>query len=77
MKDHPVTGEANIAGFDTRWGLIEDDTLPTYINLVENDPARVEAILNESVRDRIDEMRLAERWPIIVDGLVESEVRVW
>lgn len=68
---------SNIADFDTRWGLIEDDTLPTYIDLVENDPDQVEDILTASVRDRIDELRLAERWPIIIDGLVDTEVRAW
>lgn len=68
---------SNIADFDTRWGLIEDDTLPKYIDLVENDPDRVEDILNGSVRDRIDDLRLSDRWPTIVDGLVETEVRLW
>lgn len=68
---------SNIADFDTRWGLIKDDTLPVYLDLVENDPGRVEEILNSSVRGRIDDLRLIDRLPTIVDGLVDTEVRVW
>jgi uncharacterized protein YukE len=68
---------SNIADFDTRWGLIEDDTLPTWTHLVEDDPDRVERILNQSVRSRIDDLRLIDRVPEIVDGLVETKVRVW
>jgi hypothetical protein len=47
------------------------------IDLVENDPDQVEDIVTDSVRDRIDELRLSERWPVIIDGLVETEVRAW
>ncbi|MET0930744.1 MAG: hypothetical protein ABWX74_14585 [Aeromicrobium sp.] len=68
---------SNIADFDTRWGLIEDDTLPVYLDLVENDPGRVEDILRTPVRDRIDDMHLIDRWPDIVDGLVDTEVKAW
>jgi hypothetical protein len=68
---------SNIADFDTRWGLIEDDTLPVYLDLVENDPDRVERILNSSVRGRIDDLRLIDRVPTIIDGLVDTKVRAW
>ncbi len=68
---------SNISDFDTRWGLIEDDTLPVFIDLVENDPDQVEDILNESVRDRIDENRLVQRWPAILDSLVDGKFRLW
>ncbi|MGJ9414330.1 hypothetical protein ACHAAC_16630 [Aeromicrobium sp. CF4.19] len=69
--------QGNISDFDTRWGLIEDDTLPVFLDLVENDPDQVEDILSESVRDRIDENRLDERWPDILDSLVDGELRLW
>lgn len=68
---------SNIADFDTRWGLIEDDTLPAYLDLLKNDPDRVNEILNQDVRERIDEMRLSERWPDILDSLVDTDVRLW
>lgn len=68
---------SNIADFDTRWGLIEDDTMPAYLDLLKNDPDAVEDILNQDVRERIDEMRLSERWPDILDSLVDTEVRLW
>lgn len=67
----------NISDFDTRWGLIEDDTLPVFTDLVENDPDQVEDILNEPVRDRIDETRLSDRWPAILDSLVDGKFRLW
>ena len=67
----------NIADFDTRWSLIEEDTLPVFLDLVENDPDQVADILNGSVRDRIDENRLSERWPAILDSLVDGKVRLW
>jgi len=68
---------SNIADFDTRWGLIKDDTLPAYLDLIENDPGRANEILNQDVRERIDEMRLSERWPDILDSLVDTKVRLW
>lgn len=68
---------SNIADFDTRWGLIEDDTLPVYLDLVDDDPERVEQILTSSVRGRIDDVRLIDRLPTIVDGLVDTKVRAW
>ncbi|WP_374999749.1 hypothetical protein [Aeromicrobium sp. CTD01-1L150] len=67
----------NISDFDTRWNLIEQDTLPVFLDLVENDPDQVEEILNESVRDRIDENRLDQRWPDILDSLVDGKFRLW
>lgn len=68
---------SNIADFDTRWGLIEDDTMPAYLDLLKNDPDQVEDILQQDVRERIDEMTLAERWPDLLDSFVDTDVRLW
>ena len=51
--------------------------LPAYLDLLKNDPDQVEDILNQDVRERIDEMRLSERWPDILDSLVDTDVRLW
>ncbi|MGH3322547.1 MAG: hypothetical protein ACRDN9_20695, partial [Streptosporangiaceae bacterium] len=53
--------DGNIADFDTRWGLIEEDTLPAYLGVVDGDPAQAEEIIGSDVHDRIEEQRLVHR----------------
>jgi hypothetical protein len=48
----------NIAFFDDRWALIQEDTLPAYLDLIHNDPDAAAAIVGSSVDDRIDDYRL-------------------
>ena len=64
---------SNIADFHTRWRLIEDDTLPAFNTLVDNDPNRVQLILQEPFRSRTDDMRLSRRWARIIDDLSEKD----
>ncbi len=40
----------NISNADTRWDLIENDTLTAFQELIENDPERVEEILSATSR---------------------------
>ena len=65
----------SIADFDARWSLIEEHTRTGLLDLAENDSDQVDDILNRSVRDRIDENRLSERWPAILDSLVDVDPR--
>ncbi|MFY0409558.1 hypothetical protein [Solicola sp. PLA-1-18] len=76
---HTNIPTGNIADFDTRWDLIENDTLPAYLDLVENHPDQVEDILTTDVRDRIDDQRLSEQWDDILGTLtdVDVELRAW
>ena len=57
----------NIADFDTRWNLIEEDTLDKYLAVVDGDPDRAEEIIGSSVHDRIEEDRIYWRIDDIVD----------
>lgn len=65
--DNPLDGsveittplpDGNIAFLDDRWALIEEDTLPAYLDLIKNDPDTAAAIVGSSVDDRIDDYRL-------------------
>lgn len=68
--------DGNIADFETRWGLIEDDTLPSYLEIVDGDPAQARDIIGSDVHDRIEENRLVERLPEITERLgTDWEVR--
>lgn len=70
--------DGNISNADTRWDLIENDTLPAFQELIENDPERVEEILSGDVAERINDARLHNNiddlvgrlgdWQIDVDG---------
>lgn len=66
--------KGNIADFDTRWGLIEKDTMPKYLKLYEDDPDELKRILNQDVRERIDENRLIWRVDDILKSLTSAGV---
>lgn len=69
--------DGNIADFETRWNLIEADTLPAYQELLREDPDQAREIIGSDVHDRIEDERLSQRWDDIVRELVTNwEVRV-
>ena len=53
--------DGNVADFDDRWALIEQDTLPAYVDLVENHPEQAAEILSTPVADRVEEWRIVHR----------------
>ncbi|HYJ70241.1 MAG TPA: hypothetical protein VEX15_21525 [Nocardioidaceae bacterium] len=63
----------NIADFDTRWNLIEKDTLPAYQHLINDDPERAREIIGSNVHDRIEDGRLVHR----VDDITEDLLTDW
>ncbi|PSL04802.1 hypothetical protein CLV30_105269 [Haloactinopolyspora alba] len=63
-KGYPeVFDDGNIADFEDRWALIEQDTLPTFLELWRNDRERANEIISSPVGDRIDDNRMKERFP--------------
>lgn len=61
----------NIAHFEDRWDLIQEDTLPAFLDLWRNDRERTNDIISSPVGPRIDEQRMKERFPPlgwILDG---------
>ncbi|WP_166349225.1 hypothetical protein [Phytoactinopolyspora limicola] len=61
----------NIAHFEDRWALIQEDTLPAYLELMRNDREQANDIISSPVSNRIDEQRLKNQYPIlgwILDG---------
>jgi hypothetical protein len=65
--------DGNIADFDTRWNLIQKDTLPAYQHLINDDPERAREIIGSDVHDRIEEGRLVHR----VDDITEDLATDW
>lgn len=68
--------EGNVSNFDTRWDLIDNDTLPAYQKLLAENPDEVERILTESVSGRIDNARIHNNIDDILLRLADWEVRV-
>ncbi len=68
--------DGNLADFDTRWDLIENDTLPAYQELLRDDPELADEIIGSDIADRIEEYRLANRLDDIVGILLNWDVRV-
>jgi hypothetical protein len=50
--------DGNIASRDQRWQLITTDTLPAYLDLVENRPGELRALVETPVSQRIEESRM-------------------
>lgn len=48
----------NLASFDTRWDLISGDTLPTYQQILADNPEYARELVAQDVGDRIEENRL-------------------
>lgn len=65
--------DGNLADFDTRWDMIDQDTLPAFIDLVDNDPARARDVISGDMHERIEEQRLANR----IDSLAENFATNW
>jgi hypothetical protein len=66
----------NIAHFDDRWALIEEDTLPRYQDLLARDPDRARDIIGSDVAGRIADYRLSERVDDIVGQMLDWDVDV-
>jgi hypothetical protein len=76
--------DGNVADFDDRWALIEEDTLPAYVELLEQHPDEAASILSTPVADRVDEWRIVHRiddivtnWEPYVDVDVEADGSVF
>lgn len=65
--------DGNIAGFNDRWKLIETDTLPAYQELLSGDPERARDIVGSDFDERMDDQRLLNQLPEIVDRLTDLE----
>jgi hypothetical protein len=64
--------DGNIASFDDRWALIEQDTLPAFQELLSNDPELARELAKMSVEDRIEAVRLDDRIDDIAVHLLTS-----
>lgn len=56
--------------------VIEQDTLPAFQDLLERDPAQAQTLLEQPVGERIEDYRLATRWPDLVAQLADWDVEV-
>jgi hypothetical protein len=64
----------NISNKDSRWDYVLNDTLPAYQALLRDHPDQVRQIVSTPVDQRIDEQRLANRWPQLVGQLTNWDV---
>lgn len=64
--------DGNIATLVDRWRLIETDTLPAYLDLVQNDPERIHAELAAPFEERVDRYDLGSRWDDIAEELATA-----
>ena len=76
--------DGNVADFDDRWALIEEDTLPAYVELLEQHPDEAASILSTPVADRVESWRIVHRiddivtnWEPYVDVDVEADGSVF
>lgn len=71
-----VTGlpDGNISRFDDRWKLIQEDTLPAYLDLVNNDPDRANDIIASDFASRRQENSVVNRIPDILNDLTNVRV---
>ncbi len=60
----------NVANKDQRWDYVTHDTLPAFRKLLAEHPEQVRQILQTPIDQRIDEQRLYNRWPKLVDNVV-------
>lgn len=59
----------NVSDKDSRWDYVTKDTLPAYQKLLAEHPDEARRIIASDVDDRIDDQRLAHRWPQLLDHL--------
>lgn len=60
----------NVSDKDSRWDYVTHDTLPAYQKMLADDPAGVRRIVGSNVDGRIDDQRLAHRWPKLAGDLL-------
>lgn len=60
--------DGNLAIFADRWKLIETNTLPAYLDVLRNEPARAFCILRKSLKERAKSYRLRDRAGQLVLG---------
>ncbi len=65
--------DGNISRLDDRWALIEEDTLPVYLELAEHRSDEVIAILDDSVGVRAVDFTIQHR----IDDLIDDAVTNW
>lgn len=58
----------NVSSVGSRWALIEDDTLPVYVDLARNHPDQVSEILDTPIGERAEDYRIIHR----VDDIISS-----
>jgi len=68
--------DGNIANFDDRWALIQQDTLPAFEKLLAERPQDAHDVIASDVHDRIDHYRLDERVDDILGQLTHWSVDV-
>lgn len=70
-KVHVTTGmsDGNISNAEDRWALIEEDTWPAFMDLVQNKPQQLQEIVESDVGERIEEHRLFNNIPEILDRI--------
>lgn len=68
--------DGNLANRDERWDFITGDTLPTYLELVRDEPEAVRALVASSMADRVADERIPARIDDIVGEMLEWEVDV-
>ena len=57
--------DGNIAVFANRWQLIDDDTLPHYVALIQDDPEQARALVATPIQVRMARYRLLARAPAL------------
>lgn len=67
----------NVSNKGSRWDYVTKDTLPAYQRLLREHPEQARQIVATPINQRIDEQRLAKRWPQLVDdGITNWDVSV-
>ncbi len=69
--------DGNIAIFADRWKLIETNTLPAYLRVLRNEPARAYCILRKSLKARAKSYRLRARaGQLVLGALTHWELKL-
>lgn len=66
--------DGNIASYGTRWSLIEENTHPAFVELLEEDPDLARRILETDFLDRLDDSRLINSVDDIAAQLLDWRV---
>jgi hypothetical protein len=60
----------NVADKGSRWDYVTNDTLPAYTAFLRDHPEEARNLIASPVGQRIDQQRLANRWPQLADDLL-------